>query len=77
MKKLVDEGLQRAREILEAHRPALDAISQKLFEVETLERAEYEALLKEQGVEIKDVYRDEAEQERKELEALKTKEEGE
>ncbi len=40
------------------HRTALDVISKKLFEVETLEREEYEALLKAEGVEIKDVYRD-------------------
>jgi cell division protease FtsH len=71
VKKLVEEGMDRAREILSEHRTALDVISKKLFEVETLERPEYEALLKEQGVVINDVYRDEAEAEKQELEALK------
>ncbi len=71
VKKLVEEGMDRARKILSEHRSALDVISQKLFEVETLERPEYEALLKEQGVAINDVYRDEAEAEKRELEALR------
>lgn len=61
--KLIEEGKERAREILTKYRPALDIISRKLFEVETLERDEYEALLKEQGVEIKDAYREEREME--------------
>jgi len=56
--KLIEEGKEKAREIVTRYRGALDVISQKLVEVETLERDEYEALLKEQGVEIKDVYRD-------------------
>lgn len=56
--KLVDSGKETAREILTKHRKALDAISKKLIEVETLERDEYEAILKAEGVEIQDVYRD-------------------
>jgi len=56
--KLIEEGKQTARDIVTRHRTALDVISKKLFEVETLEREEYEALLKAEGVEIKDVYRD-------------------
>ena len=35
-----------------------DGASKKLMEVETLEREEYEALLKAEGVEVKDAYRD-------------------
>ncbi len=56
--KIIEEGKQRARVILEKHRHALDVISKKLVEVETLEREEYEVMLKQLGVEIKDVYRD-------------------
>ncbi len=56
--KLIEDGKNTAREILSKHRVALDSISKKLFEVETLEREEYEAMLKELGVEIKDAYRD-------------------
>jgi cell division protease FtsH len=56
--RLIEEGKERARTILGAHRPALDAIAKKLIEVETLERDEYEAILKEQGIEIQDAYRD-------------------
>lgn len=61
--KLIEAGKQTAREILEKHRTALDSISKKLVEVETLEREEYEALLKAEGVVIKDFYRDEREKE--------------
>ncbi len=61
--KIIEEGKDKAREILAAHRPALDTISKKLVEVETLEREEYEDLLEKAGVEIKDAYRDEREQE--------------
>jgi cell division protease FtsH len=56
--RIIEEGKRRAREALTTHRKALDAISKKLAEVETLEREEYEVLLKQYGVEIKDAYRD-------------------
>ncbi len=56
--RLIEEGKETAKNILTTHRKALDAIAMKLVEVETLERDEYEAILKEQGVEIKDAYRD-------------------
>ncbi len=58
--KLITDGLNTAREMLTKYRPALDAISKRLVEVETLEREEYENILKAQGVEIQDAYRDEA-----------------
>ena len=61
--RIVEEGKERAREILTEHRPALEAISKKLIEVETLERDEYEDILKAEGVEIKDVYREMREEE--------------
>jgi cell division protease FtsH len=56
--RLIADGMATAREILSKHREALDAISRKLIEVETLERDDYEAILKAEGVEIQDVYRD-------------------
>ncbi len=59
--KIIEEGKNKAREVLTQYRDALEAISEKLFQVETLEREEYEALLKEHGVEIKDAYKTERE----------------
>lgn len=56
--KLISKGMETAKEILTQNRKALDAISMRLLEVETLEREEYEAILKAEGVEIKDFYRD-------------------
>lgn len=56
--KIIEDGKTRATEVLTKYRTALDVISKRLVEVETLEREEYEALLKAQGVEVKDVYRD-------------------
>ena len=49
--------MEKARAILTKYRTALDHISIRLAEVETLEREEYEALLKREGVEIKDEYK--------------------
>jgi len=63
--KIIDEGKETARKIVTEYREALNVISEKLLEVENLERDEYEALLKEQGVPINDVYRDEREAEAK------------
>lgn len=60
--KIVEDGKNKAREILQKYRPALDAISKRLVEVETLEREEYEALLKREGVEIQDVYKKQREE---------------
>lgn len=54
--RIVEEGKERARQILTDHRSALDAISKRLVEVETIEREEYEGLLKKHGVELKDAY---------------------
>ncbi len=56
--KIIEEGKRTATEIVTKYRTALDAIAKKLVEVETLEREEYEALLKAQGVEVKDAYKD-------------------
>jgi cell division protease FtsH len=54
--KIIEAGMATAKEILVKYRPALEAISKRLVEVETMEREEYEALLKREGVEIKDAY---------------------
>jgi len=54
--RLIEEGKEKARIILTENRAALDAISKRLVEVETMERDEYEGLLKKYGVEIKDAY---------------------
>ena len=63
--KIIEEGKEKAREVLTKHKDALDSISLKLVEVETLEREEYEALLKAAGVEIQDAYKEEREREEK------------
>lgn len=54
---IVEEGKLKAHEILSKYRTALDEISKRLVEVETLEREEYEALLKQEGVPINDHYK--------------------
>ena len=56
MSGIIQAGKDKAMEILTTHKDALDAISKRLMEVETLEREEYEALLKQHGVSIKDAY---------------------
>ncbi len=65
VQKIIEDGKNRAREILSKYRKALDVISKRLAEVETLEREEYEALLKREGVEIQDVYKKRREEEEK------------
>ena len=48
--KIIAEARQRATQVLTDHRGALDAIADKLVEVETVERAEFEALLIANGI---------------------------
>ena len=55
---IISEGMAKAKEALTTHIDALHAISKRLAEVETLEREEYEALLKQHGVAIKDAFRE-------------------
>ena len=50
VKKIIDGAYQTAETILTEKRAVLNAIAQKLIEVETLERDEYEALLREYGI---------------------------
>lgn len=61
--KIIEDGKQKAAEILTKYKVALEKISIRLAEVETLERPEYEELLKAEGVPINDVYRDAREKE--------------
>jgi cell division protease FtsH len=56
--RIIEEGKARATEVLTTHKDALHAISKRLAEVETLEREEYEALLKQHGVQITDAYKE-------------------
>ncbi len=53
VKKIMDAGLVRANEVLTTHRKALDAIADKLVEVETLEQPEYEQILVANGIKLK------------------------
>lgn len=63
--KIIEEGKEKAREVLTKYKSALDVISKELVKVETLEREEYEALLKQEGVIVKDAYKEERELEEK------------
>lgn len=56
--KIIEDGKNKAREILTKYRKALDVISKRLAEVETLERNEYETLLKQEGVIIRDIFKE-------------------
>jgi cell division protease FtsH len=51
--RIIEEAKDKAREVLSTHRKALDMIAEKLFEVETLERDEFEKLLILNGIEPK------------------------
>lgn len=62
--RIIEEGKERARKVLEENIDALHAISKKLAEVEVLEREEYEAELKKHGVEIKDAFKEKYGEER-------------
>ena len=63
--RIIQEGKDKAKEILTKYRGALDVISKRLAEVETLEREEYEALLKREGVEIQDAFKKQREEDAK------------
>lgn len=53
VKKIVEGGLNRAREIVKTHKGALDAIAKRLIEVETIERDEYEQIIIAHGIQPK------------------------
>lgn len=48
--RILEEAKVKARKVLETHRTALDAMSERLVEVETLERDEFEKLLIANGI---------------------------
>ncbi|NMC36562.1 ATP-dependent zinc metalloprotease FtsH [Candidatus Beckwithbacteria bacterium] len=50
MKKIVDEAYQRALKTLKGHKSKLDAVAAKLIEKETLEREDFEAIMKKKTV---------------------------
>lgn len=56
--RIIAEARTQAEVILTENRAALDAVAAKLVAVEALEREEYEAILKEYGVQVRDHYRD-------------------
>lgn len=51
--EIINRALERTQKVLLDHKKALDMIAEKLIEVETLERAEYEKLLILNGIEPK------------------------
>jgi len=51
--RIIEEGMKRAKKVLTDHRKALDGIAEKLIDVETLEREEFEQLLILHGIEPK------------------------
>jgi cell division protease FtsH len=53
VKKIMDDGLRRAKQVLTDHRKTLDAIAERLIEVETLEQPEYEDIIKAHGIKLK------------------------
>ncbi len=52
VKKIIDNAYNVAETILTEKRNVLDAIAKRLIEVENLEREEYEALLKDHGIDL-------------------------
>lgn len=53
IKRIVTTALERAREVLVKHRKALDAVAEKLLEVEVLEEPQYNEIIKSFGIEPK------------------------
>ena len=59
---IIKQAHERAQSLLQENCESLDAIVKKLLADETLEREEFEALLKERGVEVQNAFRDEEEE---------------
>ncbi len=53
VRRIVDEAKERVRKILTEYRELLDKIAETLIEKETIEREEFEELLKQYGIKIK------------------------
>lgn len=54
VKKIISEQLKRAEDTINKYRTALDAVANKLIEVETLEREEYEKVVVANGIVLKE-----------------------
>ena len=75
--KIIKQSYETARSLLEKNRSSLDAIVAKLLKEETLERDEFEALLKERGVEVQNAFKKEEDERRgAEQEVSAAKEDG-
>lgn len=61
VRKILSEAMKKAKEVLTENRKLLDTLADKLIEVETLEQKEYEELLVQNGVNIKQRFKDEKE----------------
>jgi len=53
VKSIIDGAYQKAEEVLTTHRSVLNAIAKRLIEKETLERGEFEDLLREHNIVVK------------------------
>lgn len=53
VRRIVSTALERAREVLAKYRDALDAVANKLLEVEVLEESQYNEIIKQFGIEPK------------------------
>ena len=53
VKRIMDESLARAKEVITKHRVVLDAIAERLIEVESIEQKEYEDIIKAHGITLK------------------------
>ncbi len=53
VKRIMNESLEKARKVLTENRKCLDAVADKLIEVETLEQPEYEEIIKAHGISLK------------------------
>jgi cell division protease FtsH len=51
--KIMQAGFASARKVIGEYRKTLDAIAEKLIEVETLEQKEYEDIIKAHGIKLK------------------------
>lgn len=53
VRKIIDESYKRVEQLLQEHKPVLDAIANKLTKDESIEREEFEQLLKANGIQPK------------------------
>ncbi len=56
---IIKQAHKRAQSLLQENRDSLDAIVKQLLAEETLEREEFESLLRERGVEVQNAFKDE------------------